>query len=215
MKIFAGLIAVVGWLSLILQFILQMTNPITPEPGVAERFVRFFSYFTVSTNIIVAITATAIAFFPQTKFGAFFAKTSTQAAVASYISIVGIIYSLFLRTVWDPAGWQAVADHALHDAVPLAFVIYWLSFAPKSGISWTDPFKWLAYPLIYIAYSLTRGAIVAWYPYWFVDVTQLGYPTALTNTGFVIVAFAIIGFIFVVISKVFSRVSASETAATA
>src|SRR5687767_2759768 len=110
-KVLAGSIAVVGWLSLILQFILQMTNPVVPEPGVAERFVRFFSYFTVATNIVVAITLTAIAFFPSTKLGDFFSRPTVQAAVASYISIVGIVYSLFLRGVWDPQGWQAVADH--------------------------------------------------------------------------------------------------------
>jgi len=204
-KVFAGLIAVIGWLSLILQFILQMTNPVTPEPGVAERFVRFFSYFTISTNIIAAVTLTAIAFFPLTRFGAFFSKASTQAAVASYISIVGIVYSLFLRTVWDPQGWNAVADHLLHDAMPLAFVIYWLVFAPKSVINWIDPIKWLIYPLVYIAYSLMRGAVVSWYPYWFVDVTQLGYQTSLTNTAFVLVAFAVVGFIYAGIAKAMSR----------
>lgn len=134
----AGFIAVIGWLSLILQFALAMTNPITPEPGFVERFVRFFSYFTVATNIIVAVTLTAIAFFPLTKPGAFFTRPTVQAAVASYITIVGIVYSLFLRSVWDPAGWQAIADHALHDAMPLATVIYWFGFAPKNGLTWLD-----------------------------------------------------------------------------
>lgn len=71
-KMFAGVIVIVGGLALILQFVLQMTTPVTPEPGVAERFIRFFSYFTVSTNIIVAITLTAIAYFPRTTFGEFF-----------------------------------------------------------------------------------------------------------------------------------------------
>jgi hypothetical protein len=40
-KVVAGVIPVVGWLSLILQFALAMTNPVTPEPGFAERFIRF------------------------------------------------------------------------------------------------------------------------------------------------------------------------------
>lgn len=201
----AGFIAIIGWLSLILQFGLAMTNPITPEPGFAERFIRFFSYFTVATNIIVAVTLTAIAFFPATRLGEFFTRRTVQAAVASYISIVGIVYSLFLRDVWDPQGWQAVADHALHDAMPLAFVIYWVGFAPKNGLTWLDPFKWLVYPAVYIAYSLIRGAIVSWYPYWFVDVIQVGYPTALTNTTFVVLAFAVIGFIYAGIAQAISR----------
>lgn len=206
-KMIAALLAIVGWLSLILQFVLHMNNPVIPDPGTAERFVRFFSYFTVSTNIIVAVTLTAIAFFPLTRFGAFFSRPSVQTAVASYISIVGIVYSLFLRTAWDPQGWQAVADHLLHDAMPLAFVIYWLVFAPKHGITWNAPIKWLGYPVVYIVYSLIRGSFVSWYPYWFVDVTQLGYSASLRNTAFVLVAFAATGFIYAGIAKVISRIA--------
>ncbi|MGD9588635.1 MAG: Pr6Pr family membrane protein [Pyrinomonadaceae bacterium] len=204
-RIVAGVIAVIGWLSLILQFGLAMTNPVEPEPGAVERFIRFFSYFTVLTNIIVALTTTAIAFVPDSKIGRFTARATVQTAVAVYISIVGLVYSLFLRSVWDPTGWQAAADHALHDVVPLAYVIYWIIFAPKSGLGWSEPLKWLVYPLVYIAYSLTRGAFAMWYPYWFVDVTQLGYPQALTNTGSVLLAFALVGFVYVMIAKLFSR----------
>ena len=208
----AGVIAVIGWVSLILQFVLQMTNPIVPEPTVLERFVRFFSYFTITTNIIVATTLTAIAFFRVTRFGRFASKPSTQAAVASYITIVGAVYSLFLRSVWDPAGWQAVADHALHDVMPLLTVLYWFVFAPKAGIVLRDLAKWLIYPIVYIVYSLVRGAFVGWYPYWFVDVTQFGYPKSLAHTGFVLIAFAVVGFIFVMLAKLFSQNSPEDLA---
>ncbi|MCW5956062.1 MAG: Pr6Pr family membrane protein [Pyrinomonadaceae bacterium] len=200
-RIFAGAIAVVGWLSLILQFVLAMINPIEPEPGAAERFVRFFSYFTVLTNIIVAATTTAIAFFPAAKLGRFASRPTVRCAVAVYISIVGLVYSLFLRSVWDPQGWQSVADHALHDAIPLAYVLYWLTSAPKDGISWIEPLKWLVYPLTYMAYSFARGAVAMWYPYWFVDVTQLGYSTALTNSALVLTAFVVVGAVYVVLAK--------------
>lgn len=201
-KTVAGIIAVIGWASLVLQFVLHMTNPVVPEPTLLERFVRFFSYFTITTNILVAATLTAIAFVPETRLGRFVSKSSTQAAVASYITIVGLVYSLFLRNVWAPVGWNAVADHALHDVMPVLYVLFWLIFAPKSGIGWSDLGKWLIYPIIYIIYSLVRGAFAAWYPYWFVDVTQLGYPAALTNTGFVLIGFAVFGSIYLGLSKV-------------
>jgi hypothetical protein len=197
----AGVIAVIGWVSLLPQFVLQMTNPIVPEPTMLERFVRFFSYFTITTNIIVAATRSAIAFLPETRFGRFAAKPSTQAAVASYITIVGVVYSLFLRSVWDPAGWQAVADHALHDVIPLLAIFYWFVFAPKAGIALADVAKWLIYPIVYIVYSLVRGAFVDWYPYWFVDVTQIGYRKSLAHTGLVLIAFAVVGFIYLGFSK--------------
>ncbi|MGD9629452.1 MAG: Pr6Pr family membrane protein [Pyrinomonadaceae bacterium] len=200
-RIFAGVIAIVGWFALVLQFVIVLTSPANQPLSVPERIIRYFSFFTILTNLIVAFTTAAIAFFPGSRVGSLLSKPTSQAAVGTYISIVGLVYSLFLRAVWDPQGWQAVADHLLHDAVPLAFVVYWIAFAPKAGIGWGDALKWLAYPLAYVAYSLTRGALVDWYPYWFVDVTQLGYSTALTNAGLVLIAFLIVGFAFVTFAK--------------
>lgn len=208
-RIIAGIIAIVGWLSLILQFVLHLNTHVIPEPSFGERLIRFFSYFTVSTNIIVAFTLTAVAFFPATKVGEFFSRLSNQAAVASYISIVGIVYSLFLRSVWAPERWNAVADHALHDVMPILYVVYRLIFAPKNGITRSAPLKWLAYPVIYFAYSLIRGAFVDWYPYWFADVTKLGYPKALTNAGLVLIGFLVVGFVFLGLSKLLSRDNAT------
>ncbi len=210
-RIFAGIVAIIGWLSLILQFILHLGNPIVPEPSFAERVIRFFSYFTISTNIIIALTLTFFAFASGSRSGRFFSKPATQAAVLSYITIVGLVYSLFLRSVWDPQGWQAVADHALHDVMPVLAVVYWLIFAPKSGIAWSDLLRWLIYPFAYFVYSLVRGAVVNWYPYWFADVTQLGYLKALTNATLVLVVFAVVGFIYVGLSKLFSRTAVANT----
>lgn len=201
----AGVIAIIGWLALLLQFVLHVTNPLAPDVSFAELLVRFFSYFTILTNIIVAITLTAIAFFPPTATGRFLSGPAVQAAAAVYITIVGVVYSLFLRGVWDPVGWNAIADHSLHDVMPILYVGYWLIFAPKAGVEWADPIKWLVYPAAYFAYSLLRGSIVGWYPYWFADVTLLGYPEALTNAGLVLAAFAVVGFIYAGIAKLLSR----------
>lgn len=200
-RIIASIVAVLAWSALILQFVVMTTGPEFHNVGAGESVVRYFSYFTILSNIIVAITTSAIAFVPRATF---FQAASTQAAVATYITIVGIVYSLFLRTVWESLGPNAIADHLLHDAVPLGYVLYWLLWAPKAELSWTDPFKWLVYPVAYVVYSLARGAVASWYPYWFVDVTQLGYPQALVNTAFVLVAFLIVGIVFIAISKLFS-----------
>src|SRR5215470_14418039 len=97
---FLGAIAVIGWLALIAQFWLTLTNPAN-DLGIGERIVRYFSFFTILTNILVTITATSIAFFPSTGIGKFFSSASAQTAVAVYISIVGIIDNLLLRNGLD------------------------------------------------------------------------------------------------------------------
>jgi hypothetical protein len=204
-RIAAGFIAVTGWLSLLLQFVLHITNPLLADVPFPELLVRFFSYFTIWANVLVAVTLTVPAFSAAAGPGRFFSKPSIQAAAAVHITMVGVVYSMLLRGALDLDVWNAVADHALHDVIPILYVAYWLIFAPKAEISWTDPLKWLAFPAVYFAYSLLRGAVVGRYPYWFADVELLGYPTALTNAGFVLLAFAAVGFIYAGTAKLLSR----------
>jgi hypothetical protein len=39
----------------------------------------------------------------------------------------------------------------------------------------------LVWPALYIGWTLVHGAASSWYPYPFIDVADLGYPTALRN----------------------------------
>ncbi|WP_456599204.1 hypothetical protein [Blastococcus sp. SYSU DS0616] len=48
-----GALAVVVAVSIATQFVLQVADPAGPALGVLERIVRFFSYFTVQSNLLV------------------------------------------------------------------------------------------------------------------------------------------------------------------
>lgn len=201
----AATIAILAWFGLALQFEFAVTNPATLDVSLLERTVRYFSFFTIVSNLIVAVITTAIGFFPNSRPGRFVNNSSMLTAAAVYITIVAVVYSLFLRAVVNAQGLHAISDHIVHDIVPPAFVIYWAVYAPKAGITWLDPVKWLIVPVFYIAYSLAHGAFDNWYPYWFADVRKLGYPTALRNSGFVLLAFLVFGFVYAVIAKLLSR----------
>jgi hypothetical protein len=53
----------------------------------------------------------------------------------------------------------------LHYLMPLAVALDWLLDPPRVRL---DPARtvvlWMAFPLLYIIYTLARGAIVDWYP---------------------------------------------------
>jgi hypothetical protein len=125
--------------------------------------------------------------------------------VATYISLVSIIYSLFLRAAWNPLSLHGLNDTLFHDIIPIAYVLQWILFSPKNGLRSFDPIIWLIYPVAYISYTLIHGAATNWYPYWFADVSKLGYPVALRNTGFVLIAFVTVGFVFLTFSKLLAR----------
>jgi hypothetical protein len=208
-RTFAAFIGLLAWIGLVMQFAFAIVNPTTQDVAVAERVIRYFSFFTVVVNGVIAVITTAIAVAPGSRLARRFQNGSVLTAAAVYISIVAVVYSLFLRSVVNAQGWHLVSDHIVHDAVPTVFVLFWLVYAPKRDVRWIDPVKWLVVPILYIAYSLIHGALDNWYPYWFADVAKLGYPTALKNSAFVLIAFLIFGFIYAAIAKLLSRTANS------
>ena len=192
------IIAVLGWFAIFLQLYLIIVNRVASVP---ETIVRFFSFFTILTNILVAICFSVIWIKPKNKWELFFLNNKTQTAITLYILIVGIVYNLILRLLWAPTGFQKVADELLHLVIPLLVFVYWIFITKKINLKFNDIFLWLIYPFVYLVLILIRGHFNGYYPYPFVDVIQLGYKTVFINTFFVILAFLIVGILLIGISK--------------
>ncbi|HWB25947.1 MAG TPA: Pr6Pr family membrane protein [Chitinophagaceae bacterium] len=192
-RICMAVVAIVAWCAAGLQFHITVHN--------FANLVFFLSFFTVLTNVIVAISFTAMLLFPASSAGKFFAHPPVSAAVTLYIVIVGLVYNTILRQLWQPEGLQFVADTLLHVLVPALALLYWAFLSNKKGLQWAGTIKWLAYPAAYLVYVLIRGAITGQYPYPFIDVSVLGYPKMLLNAVFMMVLFVGLGFLFVGIGK--------------
>jgi hypothetical protein len=158
----AAVTALVGWLGLALQFAI-----VVGQLGPALGTWRFLGYFTIITNIFVAAIATAVAM--ERKSG--FAGSRVRLAGVTSIVAVGLVYSLLLRSMWNPRGLQKLADAALHDWSPMLFLLMWV-LTPHGSLGWRDV-KWaLLLPAFYLAYALSRGALDGWYAYWFLNPTN-------------------------------------------
>jgi hypothetical protein len=200
------LLAVIAWLAVLLQIALAIRTVTAAGQSPLVGVINTLSYFTILTNLIVAIVSTASALRGASNTSdTFLTRPSTMSAVTVYIFIVGLTYSLLLRSIWDPTGLSLVLDVALHDITPILYVLFWLFFVPKGTLRWSQPLYWLIYPLLYVLYSLVRGAITGRYPYYFVDVTLLGYPKALLNTVLLLIGFWIVGLIAVAIDRFAGR----------
>ena len=91
-----------------------------------------------------------------------------------------------------PSG--ALANLMLHTVVPVGTVVAWLVVGPRPRLSPAVVGWSLVYPLGWIAYTFVRGAIVDWYPYPFLDVSEIGLQSALVRTGVVAVIFLVLAF---------------------
>ena len=158
-RIVGTVTALVGWLALALQLAI-----VVGQIGLALGTWRFLGYFTIISNIVVAAIATLVA------AGGTDGLAGPRARLAGLTAIVtvGLVYSLLLRSMWNPRGLQKLADVALHDWMPMLYLLLWV-LMPHGTLDRRD-IKWaLLLPALYLAYAMGRGAIDGWYAYWFLN----------------------------------------------
>lgn len=205
MRLYATVTAALGWFALALQCYLTITLSIANGKTLVAGIIIFISYFTILTNLLVAVVLSLSVGASGSRWGAFLSRATVQSGAAVSIAIVGIVYSLLLRQIWDPQGWQKLADMLLHDLIPLLYVGYWAIFVRKSSLRWKDAFWWLTYPAAYFAYTLLRGAVSGWYPYPFLDPSGLGYSRVSVNAVGLLAAFLLTGLLLVAIGRWMGR----------
>lgn len=171
------------------------------KTGTAATIANLLSYFTILTNLLVALYSLVLWSAPETRLGKFCNRTSTTTALLVYILLVGIIYNLALRHIWSPQGWGRIADELLHSVIPLGFLLYWFAAFPKTRLSYYSAILWLTYPMLYIVYTFIRGSWMDVYPYPFIDVHLLGYPTALMNCTAIALSFYGLSLLFIAIGN--------------
>ena len=204
-RIAGTLVGIAAWLGLIVQFYVTQTNPNLSDVSPFERTLRYFEYFTIITNLIVAVSLTGSLLLSRTRIGEFFARSSTATAVAVHIAMVGLVYNLVLASLHEFAGAAQLANFLTHILVPLAYVAYWLFFVRKGQVKWTMPFIWLIYPAVYVIYALLRASATGRYPYPFLDVVRLGAQPVFFNAVALTIAFFALGELFVAADKLLAR----------
>lgn len=190
--------AVLGWTGLSIQLYLILLGRWELGASLLGGLVNFFSFFTVLTNTLVAVVLTWELTPRQSPARRWFLLPGVRSGIAVSIALVSLAYNLLLRHLWQPEGWQFVADELQHDVMPLLYIVYWWRYVPKGTLRLGHIGLWVIYPLVYFAYLLLRGDLLAAYPYPFIDVANLGYPQVFINAGgilagFVGIALAVVG----------------------
>ncbi|MFT3907826.1 MAG: Pr6Pr family membrane protein [Ferruginibacter sp.] len=189
--IYLTILAILGWFALVSQLYLNLRYA---EGDTIEILVRYISYFTITTNLLVAICCTTLLVKPGNQF---FSSQKTLTAITAYILVVGIVYNLILRSMWNPTGLQKIVDEILHVVVPLMFLFYWIFFTRKNKLEWTAILPWLIYPLVYLIFILLRGTASGYYPYPFMNVDELGFKKVLINSAGITVGLIVISLVLI------------------
>lgn len=194
---FVAVAAVLAWTGLSIQLYLIFYSRWTLAASLLGGLMSFFSYFTVLSNTLVATVLTCELTSRESAARRWFLQPWVSSAIAVSIVLVSLAYNALLRHLWHPEGWQWLADELMHDVMPLLFLVYWLLCVPKGTLRLRHIGGWVIYPLVYFAYSLLRGHLLAVYPYPFIDVEKLGYPQVFVNAGGLLVGFVLIALLLI------------------
>jgi hypothetical protein len=195
------LLMILIWFSLVLQFYISIPAYIHNGRSLPGTLVQLFSYFTIQTNLLAGLCLGALLLKPSTTLHRFFSRGYVFTGIVLYITIVGLVYNIILRSLWHPTGLFRVADELLHSVNPLLFVTYWLIFVPKERLKWAQALNWLWFPFLYLIYVLIRGAITHLYPYPFIDAGQLGYFSIIINALLLLVVFLLLGLLLILLTR--------------
>jgi hypothetical protein len=211
-RTFAAVVALVSATSLLVQYFLLVRLTLdTIGPMFAT--VRFFSYFTILSNLLVTCVAASAAFGTVGRWARWFARPGVRGGIAVYIGVTGILYFLILRHLWQPQGAQWWADTGLHYATPVLYLVWWFACVPHGRLDWDVLPRWLQFPLGYLLWCLARGAVVHEYPYPFIDVDQLGLAAVLRNSGGVLLLMLAVGALLVLLDRMLGRLRVGNAVA--
>ncbi len=170
-----GATAAVVIAALVLQVALVVRNGVGP---MGVRLLDLASYFTIQSNVLVAVSAVALALRPD-RDGPVWRVVRLDALLG--ITVTGVVYVTVLAPLQDLSGAPAVADIGLHYASPALAVLAWFGYGPRRRIDRRTTWLALVWPVLYFAYTLVHGAVAGWYPYPFLNVLVHGYASVLGN----------------------------------
>jgi hypothetical protein len=203
--IFGLITAATAWCALALQQYILIDN--TPGNGmtILQAIARFLLFFTVLTNLMIAVGVTISLLSPPSAAGRFFSKTSVMTATAVYIFTVAVVYNTILRGIVQLDGRDRIADELLHVVVPVLYLCYWYLFVPRQPLRWILALYWCWYPGLYVVYALIRGRIEDFYAYPFINLQELGTNRVLLNSGGMLVLFVTASLLFITAINRLSR----------
>jgi hypothetical protein len=160
--------------------------------------VNYFSYFTIDSNLIA--TGVLIAGAATRERAATPALDLIRGGAVVYMSITGIVFTLLLsNTDVDTAiPW---VNSVVHELMPLVMLADWLITPPAARLRLRQGMLWLSFPLVWIVYTLIRGAIVNTYPYPFLDPVHGGYASVTVYCVAILIAMLVVSALVVVLAN--------------
>lgn len=186
MKNYSKIIAIIGWFGVI-GFLIEhliLTTYLSP----IKETIHVLSYYTIQSNILVALWFTIISF--KSKI-----RHDIEVGLVFIITPTLLLYWSMLHHVWQPKGFTLLLSIITHTIMPLSLWLHWLICKKQSYVTIKTAGSWLIYPLSYFVYSSVYQLVTNRVFYPFLNIKELGLFKLSRNVTMLILALSLFALI--------------------
>jgi hypothetical protein len=155
---------------------------------------EYFSYFTIQTSLIAIVTLSVAGYFAWTGRVETRVLNIVRLSTVTFTVVVTLVYNMLLRGLPDAAAdgdyvWPILPNEILHVWAAIFMLIDWILSSRRINLRVRTIFWVLLFPLVWLAYSIVRGLMVDWWPYWFINPNEPAGVTGMLTYIFGIMLF--------------------------
>lgn len=165
------------------------------------RPAEYFTFFSITTSIFAGVVALYGAYVLFTNKPETERLMSLRLITTVSMIIVGVVYhALLTDSAIDPRDigyeWPVIPNLVIHTWAPIAIVFDYLLSVRGPVQKWRKSLWVIAYPLSWLGFSIVRGLIDNWWPYWFINPnSEIGVTGVIGYVLAISLAFISLGFI--------------------
>lgn len=183
-----------------------------------DQNTRMISYFTIQSAIFCFIVFSLLAYssyceikhnnIPFFRYSYISLKgMATLAIIITFLSYQFVLRELGFSMNNFTCYIDTFRDVLAHYVIPILVIFDWLLFQPKGLYRWFDTLTWLLFPAVYFIVISIRGVLVHRYPYFFLNVDEIGLSNVIIYVCIYITIVLFIGFGFFIIDKMLSKIT--------
>jgi hypothetical protein len=197
-RIIFGIFRALLGLSLLVSVAWQVNNRIAAD---LFRPAEYFAFFSITSSILAGVVLVYSAYVLLANKEETERQMSLRLIVTVSMVIVGVVYHALLGdSAIDPRDigyeWPVIPNLIIHTWAPIAIVFDYLLSIRGALPRWRKSLWVIAYPLGWLAFSITRGLIDGWWPYWFINPnSEIGITGVIGYVLAISFAFISLGFL--------------------
>lgn len=161
------------------------------------RPAEYFSYFTIQTSLIAVVTLAVGGWFAWQGRHETRVLNIVRLSSTTFTVVVTLVYNLLLRGLPNLPedgnyNWPVVPNEILHVWAAIILLVDWMLSSRRINLRFRAIFWVLVFPLAWLVYSIIRGLIIDWWPYWFINPNETAGVPGMLQYIFGIMVFLLV-----------------------